>query len=163
MVLEGLLFDQADKQAESIKAGSDKLLRQLWRQHPERMRQEYEKGRAHQPETVIIHKPKAPEGRRPALHSIAVAEQVIEAVGAVFELSYGEITGSIQTDEYVDARAVASWLLKKRGWSLSQIGRAMGGRDHATISNLLNRMPVYLNRSTLVMRAMYELRHLGER
>lgn len=43
--------------------------------------------------------------------------------------------------EYVQARAAVAEILHREGWSLSRIGRALGGRHHTTVMNLLKQKP----------------------
>lgn len=58
----------------------------------------------------------------------ALREFVAEATGIPYRL----LTSRLRTSEVSKARHIVYWLLKRRGYSLVRIGRAMG-RDHTTV------------------------------
>lgn len=74
----------------------------------------------------------------PIHDSIAV---IIERVSEMSGIPVVDITGPSRFREHVDARHYAIWLAYTRGrWSLPQIGRAFGGRDHTTVLNGVRRI-----------------------
>jgi chromosomal replication initiator protein len=61
-------------------------------------------------------------------------EGVIKAVSDYFGIKPIEIRGKKRTKEIVNARQIAMYIAKKlTALSLSDIGRAFGGKDHATV------------------------------
>lgn len=61
-------------------------------------------------------------------------EQIIKAVSCKFKVSPGDILGRTRTQKIAQARQVAMYLLiYELELSPTQVGRLLGGRDHATI------------------------------
>ena len=68
-----------------------------------------------------------------ARHSID-PEQIIQAVSQKFRLSPGDLLGRSRTKKIAQARQVAMYLLiYELELSPTQVGRLLGGRDHATV------------------------------
>ena len=56
-----------------------------------------------------------------------------------WNITLGELIGSGRKREYVEARRYAAQQLRSMGLGLKQVGHHLGGRDHATVANLLCR------------------------
>lgn len=69
-----------------------------------------------------------------------IVADIVEEVGLVMGVPYADIIGPTRTRFVVKARMTAAMVLHKRGMSLSQIGRHLGGRDHSTIIYSLDRV-----------------------
>ena len=54
-------------------------------------------------------------------------------------LTPDELTGGNRTRQPVELRFAVMLVLSERGWSYSQIGRLLGGRDHSSVSHGLAR------------------------
>ena len=68
-----------------------------------------------------------------ARHSID-PERIIDEVSNYFKLAPHEIVGRSRTQKIAQARQVAMYLLiYELGLSPTQVGRLLGGRDHATV------------------------------
>jgi chromosomal replication initiator protein len=68
-------------------------------------------------------------------------EQIQHAVGASFDLPPSALTGPSRAAAPLQARQLAIYLCREMtGLSLPQIGRAFGGRDHATVLNSIRRV-----------------------
>lgn len=62
------------------------------------------------------------------------AQTVIEAVAKVYDVDEAELIGPTKQGKIAWARQVAFWVLREYGgWPLTDIGRAFGGRHHATV------------------------------
>ena len=61
------------------------------------------------------------------------AETVIRQTAYDFGYSYEDVIGRSKISDLPHVRRVAIGRLRRRGMSLTQIGAAMGGRDHASI------------------------------
>jgi chromosomal replication initiation ATPase DnaA len=66
----------------------------------------------------------------------AEAAAVISGVAQYHNLRVKDILGAGRFAELVAARRDIARTLRERGWSYPKIGRAIGGRDHATAMNL---------------------------
>lgn len=61
-------------------------------------------------------------------------KSIIADVARRRRLSVEDLTGPGRWRDLAWARQEAMWLMKRTGkWSLSQIGGALGGRDHSTV------------------------------
>ncbi len=69
----------------------------------------------------------------------AAPEVLLERVAAEFGLALEELLGRSRRGPCTEARAVASALLRRQGMNLAAIGRALGGRDPATVKEAANR------------------------
>jgi chromosomal replication initiator protein len=79
-----------------------------------------------------------PADPRPAPNTV---EAIQEAVGDSFELPRSSLVGPSRAAAPLRARQLAIYLCREMtDLSLSQIGRAFGGRDHATVLNAIRRV-----------------------
>lgn len=69
-----------------------------------------------------------------------IVADIVQEVGLVMGVPYSEIVGPNRSRFVSKARMTAAMVLHKRGMSLSQIGRHLGGRDHSTIIYSLDRV-----------------------
>ena len=65
--------------------------------------------------------------------------QMILPVLRKYEMTWKEAMVKSQKNKFVQVRCEIYVILSASGWSLSQIGRMCGGRDHTTILNSLKR------------------------
>ena len=75
---------------------------------------------------------------------------LIDSVAGDFGFTRTVLVGEQKHPSMVHARAVIVRILKERGWSLPRIGRALGGRDHSTVSNAVRQYDVYVRVNPLV-------------
>lgn len=92
-----------------------------------------------------------------------VADNIIRKVAVIFGVSAARIKGDERHAVLVDARAAVVFLLKRRGWSFPQIGKALGGRDHSTIINIWQKRDIYTMRSEPLQECMERLGHLAKK
>lgn len=71
------------------------------------------------------------------------AKEMAVIVAPVCGVSPKAIFSGLRMRPAVLARMAVARALRDRGVSLTVIGKTMGGRDHATVSNMLNRFPEY--------------------
>lgn len=64
---------------------------------------------------------------------------ILETVARAACMSCDEVTGPRRTKLYLRPRFVAVMLAREERWSFSQIGKALGGRDHSTIISAFRR------------------------
>ncbi len=98
-----------------------------------------------------------PELAAQALEDIAVKEPksdsstphlIMEAVVDCFQLTLQDLKGRKRDKETALARQIAMYLLKQEaGWSLTQIGRELGGREPATVSHAYEKIAAAINDS----------------
>jgi hypothetical protein len=86
----------------------------------------------------------------PAQSFFSVVE-LIDRVADDFGYSHGEVIGDGREARMIDARSVIVRILRERGWSFPQIGRAIGGRDHSTIINMWVKRDIYARRNADVL------------
>jgi chromosomal replication initiator protein len=69
------------------------------------------------------------------------SEDVVEAVCETYCVSNEQIKSKNRHRRLVEARHVLSWVLvRKMGMTLAEVGKTfLGGRDHTTVINSLNR------------------------
>jgi len=73
--------------------------------------------------------------KHPSRH-LSMAQKIIVAIAAEFDLTPSQIAGEARTKRVSDARHVAASLIADMTKaSLPTIGRMLGGRDHTTILN----------------------------
>lgn len=73
-----------------------------------------------------------PLPRVPLPQSLGTAGDVIDACADAFDVSYGEIIGTLRERKIVQARNLCAAILRARGNSFANVGRLLGGRDHST-------------------------------
>lgn len=135
-----------EMRAEMTRRASAKLLRALWRDHSpilRRLRGEQTPKR--------VRKPYEFDPPRRAI-------DIVGHVASAFGLDAEDITGKDRGAHLVDARSVVAKLLRERNHSYPQIGVVLGGRDHSTIINLIDKFDIYERRNPLVGMAFEELR-----
>ena len=71
-----------------------------------------------------------------------------------------QLCGQRRDRHLVEARALAAWGLRNAGlqWTYTAIGRAMAGRDHTTIINLVRRAEQYRKQSARFAGACEDMR-----
>ena len=62
-----------------------------------------------------------------------VARQVIQAAAERHGVRVGDVMGASQRPEFVKPRCEVARILRRRGWTTTRIGWALGGRHHTTI------------------------------
>ena len=90
------------------------------------------------------------------------AKEMAAIVAPVCGVSPKAIFSALRMRPAVLARMAVAKALRDRGVSLTVIGKAMGGRDHATVSNMLDRFPEYAKAYPLLVTA-YEAIKKAER
>lgn len=154
-----------DREAENaIREGSRALLKELWRNHPNRMRQFFHKGMAQIPESEsIVPTASAPKLKRekPSVSVIpTVGIALAKSVAMDFGMTRSKLMSPGRQQELIAARAIVAKILHLRGWSLPRIAAAIGRADHSTVANLLERVD-YLVGKVPGASASYE-RNLAE-
>lgn len=82
--------------------------------------------------------------------------EVLRDVADAFSVTPDELRGPGRVKRLCSARAVYSAILMRRGVSLSQIGRLLGGRDHSTIIHSRKTFDAYYQKSALVRQVYAE-------
>lgn len=73
--------------------------------------------------------------------------EIIEMVAEEFDVSYGEIVGSIRENYIIPARFAVCIILHRRGMSMSRVGQVLGKRDHTTIRHALERAKYMMDKN----------------
>lgn len=102
---------------------------------------------AHSPDKIW------PNWYRPAERRMFPRE-LVTAIATDAGFTYAEIVGRARSGPLVAVRAVCCRILRERGMSYPQIGRVLGGRDHSTIINALNKFDYLCERWS--MASLYE-------
>ena len=68
-------------------------------------------------------------------------EWILEAVAAATGVSVRQLRCRRRFRSFVRARAFAARKMRAEGYSTPDIGRALGGRDHATVLHYLRKWP----------------------
>ena len=72
-------------------------------------------------------------------------EKVLEAIEDAFQVDQASLTGSRRQRHLVVARHAAMYIMREHlKLSVSEIGRAMGGKNHATVIHGIKRVSDYL-------------------
>ena len=83
------------------------------------------------------------KGHRPIKTSSP--ERVLEAIEGAFHVDQASLTGSKRRRDFVVARHAAMYMMREHlKLSVSEIGRAMGGKNHATVIHGIRRVNDYL-------------------
>ncbi len=86
-------------------------------------------------DAIISSKPSSTSGTK--LH----IEKIKEIIASYFNINVKELSGPSRKQEYVYARQLTVYILKiKYNQTLTAIGTALGGRDHATISHAFDKI-----------------------
>ena len=88
-----------------------------------------------EPDPIPLPPPDPLPGARCSLDTKRAILPVLERHG----LTWAQIIARNNCLTHVNARAEIYALLRERGWSYPQIGRLVGGRDHTTIINSVQR------------------------
>lgn len=73
---------------------------------------------------------------------LPLSERVRDLAAVLFNLTIEEIMSPSQAHRIARPRMAAMSTLYALGWSLTDIGIFFGGRDHVTVSNARDRVPV---------------------
>lgn len=84
-----------------------------------------------------------------------VAKRVIKSVGGLYGFEPADMIGRARTGRISKARFVVYRLLTDWGYSSSQIGHYVGGRDHSTVLHGVVQFDTHLSRDQF-MAAVYE-------
>ena len=72
-------------------------------------------------------------------------EQVLEAIEGAFQVDQASLTGKRRRRDFVVARHAAMYIMREHlKLTVSEIGRAMGGKNHATVIHGIKRVNDYL-------------------
>jgi chromosomal replication initiator protein len=87
------------------------------------------------------------------------AEQVFHTVAQFYRLTEDELCGSSRVQRLARPRQVAMYLMRQEAHlSLSQIGAALGGRDHTTVLHACERISALLERDDTLRQEVLTLR-----
>lgn len=70
--------------------------------------------------------------------------RIVDVVAKLMAQPRDAITGDSRRSDVMRARLVAYGVARAQGWSLPDIGRGMGGRDHSTVLSGLRRLDALL-------------------
>lgn len=78
----------------------------------------------------------------------------------VYGVQVNDLLGRLRERDLIDARCLTVWGMRHIGgrWSCHAIGRALGGRDHSTISHLSTRANALFERSPRFAGACEDMR-----
>jgi len=83
---------------------------------------------------------------------------VIESVASSFQMTPEDLTGRKRDRETALARQVAMYLLhQETGYSLAQIGNALGGRDHSTVTHASQKIAADIDTSPHLRRKILDI------
>lgn len=60
-------------------------------------------------------------------------QDILDRASALFDVTPAQILSHSRSPRYCEARCAVAYAVRERGWSLQEIGRALDGRNHATI------------------------------
>jgi len=81
---------------------------------------------------------------------------IIQQVAAVTGCTEADLLRKSRMEHIADGRAVAQWLLRKKGWSLKRIGRAFDDAHHTSVVANVKKIE-RANRMTKTVRKIQEL------
>lgn len=91
---------------------------------------------------AIISSSKVNSGGNTKLH----VEKIKEIISSYFNINVKDLSSPSRKQEFVYARQLTIYILKtKYNQTLTAIGTALGGRDHATISHALEKITAQIN------------------
>jgi len=83
---------------------------------------------------------------------------VIESVASSFQMTPEDLTGRKRDRETALARQVAMFLLhQETGSSLAQVGEALGGRDHSTVTHALRKIAADIDANSQLRRKILDI------
>lgn len=160
-------------------AGGANLLSALWSNHPSIMRAL----RAQSPSSGInsprrafsVAKPRAAKPPRPApifrtsntpwprwyvppRLDRKTGSELMREIATEFNTTMSVLKSHQRNRDLIHARAVFVMVMRSRGMSYPQIGRLLGGRDHSTIINTIEKWDGYLASDHRVRKAYDRLR-----
>lgn len=148
----------------SIIRGSDQLLEALWREHRPIMSYRFMSGCAVAPKPKPVPVEAEPVEKKEHHSQMEwVFSLLLNGVAADFMLDPAAIIESRRDPIYINARSVISVILQRRGWTYTEIGKYLGGRDHSTIRNLVNNGVIYEKRNKQVGQSLERWGHLADR
>ena len=80
------------------------------------------------------------ERRRALARLSAEARPIIQKAAERYRVNPRDLVGQSRERRFVVARREAAMELRLRSWSLQQIGKVLGGRDHTTIKHMLGQV-----------------------
>lgn len=60
-------------------------------------------------------------------------QDILTKASTLFDVTTAQIVGHERLPRYCEARCAVAYAVRERGWSLQEIGRALDGRNHATV------------------------------
>ena len=95
---------------------------------------------------------------RQPLSTPASPTLVIESVASSFQMTPEDLTGRKRDRETALARQVAMFLLhQETGSSLAQVGEALGGRDHSTVTHALRKIAADIDANSQLRRKILDI------
>jgi chromosomal replication initiator protein len=86
------------------------------------------------------------------------AGQILDIVARCFQIQASDISGTKRDKETATARRVAMYILRKQtSFSLSQIGRELGGRDAAAVTNSCKKVASEMDSNPFLRRKILEI------
>lgn len=83
---------------------------------------------------VVMNQYASRSGFRPRVPAtVTVVSDPFREACIIARITPEEAAGPCRKQKVYVRRAYVMWLLRQRGWTLNQIGRRMGDRDHTTI------------------------------
>lgn len=79
-------------------------------------------------------------------------------VADTFGIKVADLIGKFRSKTHIHARCVIIKILHERGLSYPTIGRLLGGRDHSTTINAVEKFPIYRAKDSRVEAAYLELK-----
>ena len=89
----------------------------------------------------------------------ASVEELLDRAARRFDVTVEELLYGSRRKGLVAARQVAYWLLRARGLSYPEIGRALGGKDHTTVMSGVRKVQREREDNPQVAAALDELLH----
>lgn len=97
------------------------------------------------PVTLSLARGALEESTSPRQISTRSPEKVLEAIEGAFHVDQASLTGKRRRRDFVVARHAAMYIMREHlNLSVSEIGRAMGGKNHATVIHGIKRVNDYL-------------------
>jgi hypothetical protein len=86
----------------------------------------------------------------------AIVREMLGKTAPLFKVAVQDILSQARKPDALHARCVVAVALRRRGYSLPQIGQRLG-RDHSSIKHLIENLPKYAMRDPLVTEALEAL------
>ncbi|HID88762.1 MAG TPA: chromosomal replication initiator protein DnaA, partial [Anaerolineae bacterium] len=115
-------------------------------------------------EELSIHLAQAALEDIAAARPTVSAEQILEVVAHHYQISQEELTGPSRARRFARPRQIAMYLMREETTaSLSQIGRALGGRDHSTVLHACERIARMIEENEQLRREVTAIREILHR